>query len=1402
MAENADGSIVIDTELDSDGFKKGSDKLLAAVEDLTGAVDNLGDNTMRSFQSVIPLLQNIADSASQIYTQMAASGQQAAAANQQVTDSSQQAASAAQQTAQAVQNQGQAVETMGQQIASAEQVTQQAFNNVQQTAQEAAQNIANAGQQAQSFGTDLSEAVSSSTFNSGVNAASRSCNTLVNQIQKINDAAEIGFNTDTQIEKFAQKVGHARDSVTAMEQKLQELGSQKVSTAEFEQLTKTTQKAEQALLQMYNRRELMEDMGVRESSAQWRRLAIQIENAEAQLERYEANLAGMESSGSAYMTGSSTQAFQDLSSQLAQASGSLSETESWLASIRQVPGAAGAASRVLGTFGTALKTAAVGAFKLGKGIASVTFKGLAAGAKMAINRLKEFSLKGKTAELTSKGLGKSLTSLKTMMIGRVKRMFISAIFSQMKEALSSLAKFSSTFNQAMSNLKNRSTELSANMAVGLGNLITAVEPILTKIISAISKAMSYLNAFFAMLGGKNTVTVARKQTASYAASLDKTTDSAEKAGKAVQELKNQLMGFDEINRIEKQDDSSSDTGSSPSTSIAPNSGDLFEQVPIDSVLPAEVQAYFDRLKAAIQAGDWEEVGRIIAEGLNTGMKVVDNWINTVLRPMGVTWASRIARVLNGLVDGFDWQLFGKTIADGINAGFDIVNTFLSTFNWLKLGEGIGTAINSLFDNIEWDLLGETFANKWNALIDTVYGIVSSVDWASIGSSLSTFVNSFGENLHLEHVGSIVAQGLNGIQKTVQAFIDGVHWKEGATRVGKAINDMFAQVDWVALGGTITSGFNTIVTTLTTLIATVDWNAIGNDLGQFVSSIFTNIDWGAIGSFLSNAFLGLFNLLDGIIEGIDWYSVASSLTSGLIDFIINVNWASLLGVLAQALINILFGAIELVIGAIVGLGSGLMDAFKKLGINSISGFFNGILDALKGIVSWLKTNIADPIVNGVKNLFGIHSPSTVFADIGDNLIAGLFNGISGAWSMITGFFDGALSGLTSLIDGAWDNIKSTASSAWNDHIAPTLSSAWDGIKNTASSTWSTVKETVTSKFTQAKDSLSSTASNIGSGLSGAWSGVTSTASSMWENVKSTVTSKFTQAQGLLSGTAQLMQSTLSQKFSGILSDSTRKFESIRSTLDQAAQNSNSAVVRNFASMASNMMSNMSNAARSIQNQGWSSVGTNICSGIQSGINRGWSWLSSTVSNLASSLLRSAKSALGIHSPSRLFRNEVGENIGLGWAEGIEDTEGTVLKTVANVAKGITANAKTEMPDIQYSGDSMLSGLDAVANKLSEVAAIFQNIGNMIAATGGLIVPQISAGTVVPYKTRVDDGNGKDDPNTTPGGGQMDLIDALQQMFEAVIQAIEDKDMNVVIGDDEIWSANNRHNKKLSIIKGVT
>lgn len=47
--DEPDGTITIDTELDKDGFKKGSDKLIAAVDDLTKAVDTLSESMAQCF---------------------------------------------------------------------------------------------------------------------------------------------------------------------------------------------------------------------------------------------------------------------------------------------------------------------------------------------------------------------------------------------------------------------------------------------------------------------------------------------------------------------------------------------------------------------------------------------------------------------------------------------------------------------------------------------------------------------------------------------------------------------------------------------------------------------------------------------------------------------------------------------------------------------------------------------------------------------------------------------------------------------------------------------------------------------------------------------------------------------------------------------------------------------------------------------------------------------------------------------------------------------------------------------------------------------------------------------------------------------------------------------------------
>jgi len=66
-------------------------------------------------------------------------------------------------------------------------------------------------------------------------------------------------------------------------------------------------------------------------------------------------------------------------------------------------------------------------------------------------------------------------------------------------------------------------------------------------------------------------------------------------------------------------------------------------------------------------------------------------------------------------------------------------------------------------------------------------------------------------------------------------------------------------------------------------------------------------------------------------------------------------------------------------------------FAEIGGYLIQGFINGIVGMIQAAIEAIKS-VGEAIWNWICNFFGIHSPSTVFASIGTNLIQGLINGI--------------------------------------------------------------------------------------------------------------------------------------------------------------------------------------------------------------------------------------------------------------------------------------------------------------------------------------------------------------------------------------------------------------------------
>ena len=94
---------------------------------------------------------------------------------------------------------------------------------------------------------------------------------------------------------------------------------------------------------------------------------------------------------------------------------------------------------------------------------------------------------------------------------------------------------------------------------------------------------------------------------------------------------------------------------------------------------------------------------------------------------------------------------------------------------------------------------------------------------------------------------------------------------------------------------------------------------------------------------------------------------------------------------------------------------------------------------------------------------------------------------------------------------------------------------------------------------------------------------------------------------------------------------------------------------------------------ITTSGADSIGAQIARGIASGITANTGAIRSAAASAARAALAAAKSTLGIHSPSRVFRDEVGANIMKGIGVGVTQESRNQAKVVANAMRYLTKTA---------------------------------------------------------------------------------------------------------------------------------
>ena len=129
-----------------------------------------------------------------------------------------------------------------------------------------------------------------------------------------------------------------------------------------------------------------------------------------------------------------------------------------------------------------------------------------------------------------------------------------------------------------------------------------------------------------------------------------------------------------------------------------------------------------------------------------------------------------------------------------------------------------------------------------------------------------------------------------------------------------------------------------------------------------------------------------------------------------------------------------------------------------------------------------------------------------------------------------------------------------------------------------------------------------------------------------------------------------------------------------------------------------------------------LGEQIVEGIRKGIDGAKDKLKSTASNFANGIKDGLKKAFGIHSPSKLMKEEIGINIGLGVVEGIDETKRDVAKAMNSIGASITGSMGLN-PNTINNMNTTLGGVNVIVNANFEQDPLGQMVQNIKTFSGG-------------------------------------------------------------------------------------
>lgn len=604
-----------------------------------------------------------------------------------------------------------------------------------------------------------------------------------------------------------------------------------------------------------------------------------------------------------------------------------------------------------------------------------------------------------------------------------------------------------------------------------------------------------------------------------------------------------------------------------------------------------------------------------------------------------------------ITGGMSW------IADGVTNAVPVVQAGI---------EGLIGWFQRLYSKLEENGAITAFKSAWDTIRDAIMGVVNMViDWAHmippdglangiklVADTLNWFVRH-GKELApiIIGIGTAFAavkgyqalnsglQALTGTMNTVTTAAKGV---SNGIMLMTDLGGPVAMLKQMAGGLSLVKTAQTAWSTATKMATAVQgaFNAViaANPIGAIAVAVaavvaalawfFTQTEagrkaWAAFTSWLSETWAAL-------VEG------AKAIWNGLGEFLANL-WSAISGGITSAWTSIT--------SFLSGVWNGISTTATTI--------FNGIRDFIVNVFTVIGALIVAPlqaIQNGINAVFGwilsfitqqMNSTNTVWSTVWTaiyNVVSTIFGLISSCISTVVNAIRTVIVVFLSFLKGDWQG-------------------AWDAIKSFFTTTWDGIVAFLTPIINGIKTTIGNVLNAIQSVWASIWNAISGVVSTCIQNVRNTISTVLNAISGVWTSVWNRVSSFLGNIWHGITSAVSNGIQSVSNTVGR---------------IKSTVLGAVSGAGRWLYD-----TGRQVIQGLINGIGGAFKWVKDTIGNLGKNLIGWAKGVLGIHSPSRIFRDEVGKWIPAGMAQGIDKASGLVADSIDGLTDMVpTVSLKTD------------------------------------------------------------------------------------------------------------------------------